>query len=198
MFLYIFRHGETDWNLERRIQGHVDRELSERGVLQAGKLSEYLKQYTLDVLLTSDLSRAFETAKIVNKFHNLDLSVSIDLREAYYGEAQGKTIKDIDLEYGPQAWQQWISDNVDDHDFSFPGGETKRQRDARVFNYLKPYLQNTKYKSIGVSTHAGVVRGLIEKSIGIPKKNHVPNCATFKLEYKNNNFYYISHFIPKI
>ncbi len=198
MVVFVFRHGETDWNLERRVQGHEDRSLTDRGRAQAIKLSEYLKQFPLDLLLTSDLSRAFETAQIVNKFHDLDLNTSIELREAHYGEAQGKTITDIEKEYGAHTWQQWISDNVDDHDFSFPGGETKRERDARVFSFLKTYLNNNSYNAIGVSTHAGVVRGIIEKSIGVPKKNYVPNCAVYKLNYLNKVFHYDSHFIPKI
>ena len=73
--IYIVRHGETDWNKEHRIQGHVDIPLNDQGKLDAKKAKDKLKKVKFDVVFSSPLSRAYETAKIIT-----DNEIIIDKR----------------------------------------------------------------------------------------------------------------------
>ena len=101
--LCLIRHGETDWNAERRLQGQIDIPLNALGVLQAKAAAESLYQDLLlnafAAIYSSDLKRAHETATIIA--HRLDLSVTADssLRERDYGDLQGLTIDDAELRY---------------------------------------------------------------------------------------------------
>ena len=87
--IYLFRHGQTEWNKAKRIQGHIDTDLNQMGREEAKGLAEKLRNIPLKLLYTSDLKRAFQTAEIVNKYHGLDLQKSQLLREAY-GRGSGK------------------------------------------------------------------------------------------------------------
>ena len=90
--LYIVRHGETDWNREHRIQGHIDIPLNDQGKLDAANAKEKLKDVKFDVVFSSPLSRAIETAKIIT-----DNEIIIDHRliERYNGELEGCNDWDI-------------------------------------------------------------------------------------------------------
>lgn len=87
--IYIVRHGQTDWNVKRLIQGHIDIPLNEEGKRQAKKISIELKGITFNKIYSSDLKRAYETAKIIAQDRKLKIVVSEDLRERYFGKFQG-------------------------------------------------------------------------------------------------------------
>ena len=63
----FIRHGETEWNLQNRTQGHLNSPLTERGITQAREAAEKLKDYKFDIVVSSHLGRAYETAKIISK-----------------------------------------------------------------------------------------------------------------------------------
>jgi broad specificity phosphatase PhoE len=89
--LLLVRHGETDWNAERRWQGHADVPLNERGRDQARALAESLAGERIDAIFTSDLSRARETADIVAARLHVPVAVDPDLREIDVGPLEGLT-----------------------------------------------------------------------------------------------------------
>src|SRR5687767_15916178 len=103
--LYIFRHGETDWNLARRIQGHTDIALNERGRDQARDLANRLERYPIQAILSSDLARARETAEIVARRSDVPVFVDERLREASLGDAEGLTVDEAIARFGAEAWQ---------------------------------------------------------------------------------------------
>ena len=72
MNLYLVRHGQTDWNIQGRIQGSTDIELNSTGLNQAQKTAELLKNIDFDVIYSSPLKRTVDTAKIINTYHNLN------------------------------------------------------------------------------------------------------------------------------
>ena len=78
--ILLARHGETDWNRERRIQGHTDRPLTDEGRTQASVLAEELDRDPPDAVYSSDLVRAHETARIVANRFGLDVVVLPELR----------------------------------------------------------------------------------------------------------------------
>lgn len=87
--LLIVRHGQTDWNLQRRIQGHTDIPLNETGKLEAKKLAETLRHSYFAACYTSDLVRAQETASILAQSHNLPVRTDTRLRERHFGPWEG-------------------------------------------------------------------------------------------------------------
>ncbi|KAG1744642.1 phosphoglycerate mutase-like protein [Suillus paluster] len=88
--LYVFRHGETDWNRSRIIQGHADSQLNDLGEAQAAMTGEAFKAIHFDKAFTSDLSRASKTAEIILQ-HHVDVTLVKDqaLRERFLGKLQG-------------------------------------------------------------------------------------------------------------
>ncbi|HEY8029028.1 MAG TPA: histidine phosphatase family protein [Gaiellaceae bacterium] len=89
--LLLVRHGETDWNAERRWQGHADVPLNGRGREQANALAEQLAGERIDAIYTSDLSRARVTAEIVGARVGVSVAVDPDLREIDVGSREGLT-----------------------------------------------------------------------------------------------------------
>jgi broad specificity phosphatase PhoE len=87
--VYLVRHGETEWNATRKVQGHSDVSLSEKGREQARLLSKRLASEKFDCFYSSDLDRAVETARILAAPHNLDVNVTSDLRELNFGTWEG-------------------------------------------------------------------------------------------------------------
>src|SRR5258706_14102789 len=87
---YIVRHGETDWNAERRLQGHSDIPLNENGELQAKNLADELQDITFDLAFSSDLLRAKRTAEIIALEHKLEVQTTKLIREKNYGSLEGK------------------------------------------------------------------------------------------------------------
>src|SRR5699024_2298907 len=85
------RHGQSTWNKERRVQGHMDIPLSDDGVKQAHQLANRIKDEMWDLVYASDLKRAKKTAEIIAKKSNLPLYLDHRLRERHWGEIEGTT-----------------------------------------------------------------------------------------------------------
>jgi probable phosphoglycerate mutase len=183
--IHLFRHGETDWNAEERFQGHTDVPLNGNGRLQAQGLVPTLKPFNLEVLLSSDLSRARETAEIVAKgLGGIPIEIDSRLREAHLGGAQGLTSKEIAAKYGQELVHRWRSWQATDADVSYPGGETGTEVLTRVFSALEEYLGKTKYERIGVASHGGVIRRVMSKLL--PEGSDpvpIPNGVLYALSY---------------
>ena len=95
-YIYLSRHGQTDWNVEGRIQGQTDTNLTEVGRTQAIELRNYFKEIPLDTVVTSDLVRAQETGKVVAESKGLSIQISELLRERHYGNLEGRLISDFE------------------------------------------------------------------------------------------------------
>lgn len=100
--LFFIRHGETMWNMEQRCQGHTDIPLNEKGLAQAEKLGEFMRDITLDAVYASDLGRAVQTAEKVAHYHGLTVQTSPGLRERFYGEWEGLSVEYIAEHYADQ------------------------------------------------------------------------------------------------
>ena len=103
---YIFRHGETDWNRERRCQGHTNTSLNDAGKLQAIELANKLIDLPLNVIVTSDLERALNTGSQVAKKLKIPIVIDHRLREMSYGEAEGMLYHEAIKIYGEELWQK--------------------------------------------------------------------------------------------
>lgn len=177
MKLYIFRHGQTDWNAERRVQGHTDIELNEVGRREAELLGERLKGIHIEKVFSSDLSRALETAKIA--LSHLEIESSERLREAHFGEAEGKIFTDVLKEFG----EDYFRTEPEFWDHRIAGGETKRECIERVWGFIDEVTLNSHHKSVAISTHGGVIRNLVH-SLLPPEtpKIEIPNCCVYEIK----------------
>jgi len=88
--IYLIRHGETDWNVKRIVQGHSDNPLNETGELQAKELAKRLKHIHFDAIFSSDLLRARRTAEIIAQEKKLAVQTTKLLRERSFGKFEGK------------------------------------------------------------------------------------------------------------
>src|SRR5688500_9075185 len=100
--ILLVRHGETDWNLERRVQGHSDRPLNDTGRRQAIELATALGDEPVDAIYSSDLVRAHETARILAERRGLGVTVIPELREKSFGTWEGLTDREV-LQRFPEA-----------------------------------------------------------------------------------------------
>ncbi len=100
--LFLARHGQTDWNAERRWQGHADPQLNDRGRAEAAALAESLADARIEAIYSSDLVRALETAEIVGARIGVAVAVDARLREVDVGEWSGLTTPEIERLY-PEA-----------------------------------------------------------------------------------------------
>lgn len=182
--LFVFRHGETDYNREGRFQGHLDIQLNDTGREQARALIEPLRKHGIEAILSSDLGRAQETASIVAEALRVPIFTNFGLREAHLGVAQGMTREEIEQRLGAETVARWKSPHLTDADVSYEGGESGRDVAERVFAALEGFAREQRFQRIGVSTHGGVIRRIFQRLL--PQGSEpvpIPNGVLYKLEY---------------
>ena len=146
--IYFIRHGETEYNREGRVQGHLDIPLNEKGLRQAAEAREVCKDKKIDVIYCSPLERAMLTAQIINEVHGVEVVIDDRLIELHMGSVQGKTIKD--------CTEQEIK-----YAFDYPeknGGESLPDFFKRVGEAYKDI--ESLNKNVLIVSHGGVYRAL--------------------------------------
>ncbi|HPC86262.1 MAG TPA: histidine phosphatase family protein [Smithellaceae bacterium] len=136
MQLTLIRHGETVWNLEKRVQGLTDIELNETGIDQARKLALSLQDFPIDTIYSSPLKRAFQTAEIINRFHRKDIRVEPGLMEMDQGEFEGLTFQEL-LAREKDFIRKWIADP---ESVRMPGGESLAELQNRAWPPVEKLL----------------------------------------------------------
>jgi broad specificity phosphatase PhoE len=179
--LFLFRHGETDWNREGRLQGHTDTPLNPTGLAQAEALSEKLRPHRLDAVVSSDLSRAWTTARIVADTLGVPLFADPALRETNVGAAEGLLWTEAKTRFGEGLTDRWFSAG----DVAFPGGETGIATRTRGLAALRRFAAAQPYRRVGVSTHGAMIRQLMKHALP-PGSPPAPtrNTALFILNYE--------------
>lgn len=163
--LYLFRHGETDWNESGRFQGHTNVPLSARGRQQVQALAERAARLPLRAIYTSDLARAQESARLLAARHPGDPPVVLEprLREIDVGQVAGLTWAEI-LARFPQ-----VRSTPDDPSRPrFPGGESIAQLEGRTLAAISDIAARYAGQSVGVVTHGGVIKSLVRVILKIP------------------------------
>lgn len=182
--LYIFRHGETDWNKEMRMQGRVDIPLNETGRGQALKLREFFLANPIEVILSSDLSRARETAEIARGDLQVPLLFDARLRETNLGDAEGLVIDEVASRFGQELVEAWRSVHPSKAHHRFPNGESKSEHLARVLLALNEFVRSHPYQVSGVSTHGGAIRRLIHHlRPELEEPAMIGNCVLYELKF---------------
>ena len=159
--ILLARHGETDWNAERRWQGHTDRQLTPRGREQARALAERLADTDLEAVYASDLSRARETAAAVAERQELEVRTLPELREVDVGSWAGLT-KTEALERFPDAYERWKQ--------GYPGwedGETYEEMSERVIGAACRIAAAHPERPVLVVSHGGAIRAIHAAALGL-------------------------------
>lgn len=197
--VYLFRHGETDWNHIGRMQGSADIPLNSRGVLQAEALREFFDHTQFDgsratnealiqSVRSSQLSRARETVRIALRLSELEgQSIITDNRwaETNLGQAEGMTRDELTAAFGAEAWMKWISLGEDSWNAKFPGSETKGEVRDRALAALNDLARQGRPQWF-VATHGGLLRRLLhhfhpEETVPID----VVNGSVFKFVFQD-------------
>src|ERR1700737_3802016 len=155
--ILLIRHGETDWNVEKRLQGHIDIALNAEGKRQATALGRVLLDEPLDAIIASDLQRAAQTAQAIAAPRGMAVHIEPALRERSYGALEGLRYSDINERY-PDAFAAWCARDIDAR---FPMGrnnaETLREFSQRAIGVIERLATIHNNKKIAVVTHGGVL-----------------------------------------
>lgn len=145
--LYFTRHGETDWNLEMKIQGQIEIPLNEKGIKQAEELAERLKDVHLDRIISSPLGRARQTAEIANKYHHLPIIADERILEEFYGDMEG----------APRKGEPYLTQRRSFFK-RYPNGEGYLDVCARVYSFLDEIREKYGEEDVLVIAHGGMSR----------------------------------------
>ncbi len=188
MKILVTRHGQTDWNVEKRIQGRTDIELNNKGIEQAYQTKENLENEKIDLIICSPLKRAKQTADIINKDRNIPIIYDERLLEICYGENEGRLHDDFDYD---GFWSI-----VNTHEYK--DAENVNKFIQRVHDFLND-LKNRKEENILIVTHNGVCRAINIYFNGIPEDKNIinlgiKNCEVVKYNFdKSNDFIIYAH-----
>jgi probable phosphoglycerate mutase len=161
--VYIIRHGETQWNKIGKQQGHLNSNLTENGIKQARAISGYLDN-NFNVIISSDLGRAVQTAKIIAGSLGAPVVYDSGLRERNLGIMQGLTT----LEFAELYPQEYKKSELADPDYIIPEGESAGQRYTRVIATLDKIAKEHEKQKLLIVTHGGVLDSLFRYTLFIP------------------------------
>ncbi len=185
--LLLIRHGETDWNVERRLQGHIDIDLNEKGRWQAQALGNALSNEALDAVYASDLQRALLTAQAIASPQRLTVQKERQLRERCYGVLEGMSYQEIKQAY-PEIYITWRSRDIHAR---FPSGaspaETLLEFSSRVVDRVIGIAQKHPKQKVAIVTHGGVLdclyRAAAGKSLSVTRDFDILNAGINRLTW---------------
>lgn len=162
--IYLIRHGLTIWNNEKRYQGHTDVKLSKEGIEQALAVQRRLASVKFEAVFSSDLSRAYETAKIVAEPHGLEVNVTPGIKEMNFGVWEGLTFPDLERKY-PDLVKIWMERP---QDLFIPQGESflivRERAQKTIANILKEYPLG----NLAIVSHGGTIAAVLTGLLGLP------------------------------
>jgi len=163
----LIRHAQTEWNLDKMMQGQKDSPLTMAGQEQSRLWGEQLATVSFDRILTSDLGRTVATSEWINQTLKLPLGKSSQLRELDWGMWTGRRIQDIKAEMPEELRRQegagW--------EFCAPGGESRREAWIRSRNGLEEASRKWPGETILTVTHEGVIKCLL---YGLTERKFLP------------------------
>ena len=186
--ILAIRHGETLWNVDSRIQGHLDIGLNATGRWQAERLGMALKDEPIAAIYASDLSRAHDTALAVSRHTGVPVQPEPGLRERSFGEFEGRTFAEIEIECPEQArrWRQR------DPTFTPAGGESLLMLEARVLNVAARLAAQHPGEQIALFAHGGVMdilyRAATRLDLQAPRTWALGNTAINRLLWSPEGF----------
>ena len=146
MKLLVIRHGQTDWNVQKKVMGRCDEPLNEQGLKQAEETRKILLNEKIDLIICSPLKRAKQTANIINKDRNIKIIYDDRIIERDFGEYEGMETKDFDF-HG--YWNYYKNEYYEQ-------AENIQSFFNRVYDFLNDIQKNYKDKNILIVAHGGI------------------------------------------
>lgn len=146
MSIMLTRHGQTNWNVQKKVMGRCDEPLNEKGMGQAEETRDSLKDTDIDLIICSPLKRAKQTADIINEGRNIPIIYDDRIIERDFGEFEGKETKDFDF-YG--YWNYYRNDIYEE-------AENIQDFFKRIYGFLDEVTEKYKDKNILIVAHGGV------------------------------------------
>lgn len=172
------RHGTTEWNREKRIQGATDVPLNGEGVREARLLAERLKEESWDVIYSSDLSRAYETARIIAGAMNRTVEgTEPGLREKQFGEAEGTTEEERIRRWG-ESWRSKIR-----------GAETDEEVFRRGKEALDLLLERHPGQNILIVSHGAWIVCMLTRLLPDVELPYIGNTSVSVLEHRDGQWH---------
>jgi len=175
------RHGETAWNVDTRLQGHLDIALNTKGLWQAGQVARALTGESIEAIYSSDLLRAWHTASAIAQTTEAPLVASQDLRERCFGGFEGKTYAEIETHW-PEESMRW---RKREPDWSPPGGESLQALRERISGAVNAFAAQHVGGQIVLVAHGGVMDVLYRlatcQELQAPRTWHLGNAAINRL-----------------
>jgi probable phosphoglycerate mutase len=186
--IIAIRHGETDWNVDTRLQGHLDIALNEVGVWQAQRAAQALVGEPIEAIYASDLRRAWQTAQAIAEVANCPLTPHTGLRERGFGEFEGLTYAEIETTW-PDLSLQWRKRVPD---WAPPGGESLLAMRERVLRTTTSLAARHLGGQIALVAHGGVMDMLYRLATGqdvqAPRSWSLTNAAINRLLWTPDGF----------
>jgi len=189
MYIYLVRHGETEWNKRGLLMGHKNSPLTEKGKMQAMELGKKLSDIPFDAVYSSDSERAIETTKIILDKQDHTIITTPHLRERNFGRFEGKTRAEMD------AHTVAFEDLEDSDKFVYkvyPDIESDDELIKRFFIFLE-VLRDTNHENVLVVCHGGVIKSILLHLKHLQYDDHkaysihsVSNSSIVKLHYASN------------
>jgi len=177
MDIIFVRHGQTDWNVQNKLQGRVDIQLNAEGRNQAQVACENLKDEKIDLIIASPLGRTIETATIITGDRDIEILTDDNLLERDFGALEGMDRDAIDIK---SYWN--LAKNLEISD-----GENIQQFVERISNFLKYLKENYEGKRVLLVSHGGVSIALQYLFEGAGENGDLPtsikNCEILKYKY---------------
>ena len=180
--IVLVRHGETDWNRERRFQGHADISLNEAGRRQAEALADVLADESFGAAYSSPLRRAVETAEILAARLGIAFEASDGLMEVDVGSWSGLTTTEVEQRF-PDGFGRW----TESRSGGWTDGETYDELGARVVAELRGVAERHAGERVLAVTHGGPIRSVLAAAAGLSfgpgraKIGFVENCAVVRI-----------------
>ncbi len=185
--IYITRHGQTYWNVEKRLQGQGNSDLTEQGAQGAQMLGERLTDTYLDCVVSSPLKRTVDTSEIIIGDRNIPIYTEDGLMEMHIGDFEGMTYKEAE-KTNPELVKK-----IEDDPFTnnYPNGENLKEFYDRCGEAFDKISKQYKGKTILIVAHGGVLKALDHYVINemVPKnwfEDVPPNCCLTKYEIDEN------------
>lgn len=174
MKLLVTRHGQTDWNIERKVQGSADNPLNSEGINQANQAREVIKNTDIDLIICSTLMRAKQTAEILNKDRDIRIIYDSRIAERNYGEYEGRKSAEVNFTEFFEYYKNKPCRN----------GESIQDLFNRIFGFLDDLKQNyNNYNRILLVSHGDVYKAINCYFNGIPKDGNVQNLRINNCEF---------------
>lgn len=184
MNLYVVRHGQTDYNVKKLFQGHMDIPLNNVGIEQAKQIAKQFEDIKVDYIFSSPLKRAMQTAEYISRVVGVKIIPEDRLIERSFGNMEGKANRnDCNIEMMLDYDKNYDMENV----------EPIQKLFKRIFDYLKELTYKFKDKNIVIVTHGGVSQPIECFFHGMPKERNITgfekmtlkNCEVREYKYVN-------------